>query len=142
MAKGRYSRFQMNFLTRSRIQHYQQLLVPRSQQRILQNVSIIKIVKIQASFDQQHSDNGHIPNRNLELQSENCPQCTVLNLITEVELKEVIFEGNSKTCGLESILTQLLKYCFNNSHVKKPTLNIEDMKNYRPVSIYPKFQNS
>ena len=81
---------------------------------------------------------------------------------TADEVRKLIINSPSKTCDLDPIPTELLKYCldvllvpitqmvylslisgvfpdiFKTSHVmpllKKPSLSKDDMKNYRPVS--------
>ena len=93
--------------------------------------------------------------------------CFLWSPTTEDELKKIISGGNSKTCSLDPIPTQLLKSSLdvllpvlwkivNPSltsavvHVppslkaatvtpllQKPSFNCEDMKNYWPISNFP-----
>ena len=87
------------------------------------------------------------------------------NRISESEVSELILKGNSKSCCLDPIPTKIIKQIvpallplitsiinksLSMSHMpdslkkaavtpllKKPTLNTEDLKNYRPVSNLP-----
>ena len=119
-----------------------------------------KIAKIRESFE--NNDNGLTSS---EYSERNIPDLSVLSPTSELEIKKIIMEGNSKACDLDPIPTQLLKSCIDvllpcickivnaslssarvpsclksatvSPLLKKPSLNKEDMKNYRPVSNLP-----
>lgn len=90
------------------------------------------------------------------------PEMNTLALVTEQELREIVCQSNSKHCSLDPIPTSLVKSCLNTllpvicriinlslqasrvpdvfKHaivtplIKKPSLDKENFKNYRPVS--------
>ena len=93
------------------------------------------------------------------------PELSSLATITEAELRKIIMSSNSKSCHLDPLPTSLLKECLDcliptltrivnlsiASHsfplnlksatvvplLKKPSLDSNDLKNYRPVSNLP-----
>ena len=119
-----------------------------------------KIDKIRQSFDY-----ANVEDEASNSDTQSIPKLTVLNPTSAEELRKVILSGNSKTCHLDPLPTQLLKSSLDvllpvlvrivntslsSAHMpsslksatvtpllKKPTLNHEDLKNYRPVSSLP-----
>ena len=115
-----------------------------------------KILKIRQTFDSNKSEDEY-----LEEESISIPTLALLTPTSEEELRKVISGGNSKSCHLDPLPTQLVKSSLNvllpvlvkivnlslsTAHMpaslkaatvtpllKKPTLNPEDLKNYRPV---------
>ena len=93
------------------------------------------------------------------------PSLNTLSTVTEDEVRKIIMSGNSKSCALDPIPTKLLKTCidcllpsvtkiinasietslfppqFKTASVapvlKKPTLDKDELSNYRPVSNLP-----
>ena len=115
-----------------------------------------KVEKISQTFTTVSS------NASAREETEQVPQISELEIITKEELKKVIISGNSKCCHLDPIPTTLLKECIdlllptltsivNGSLtggefpsalkfatlvplLKKPSLDKEQPRNYRPVS--------
>ena len=118
-----------------------------------------KIAKIRDSFEQNPTCMDSMNNQD---DTQHIQHLTILAPTTEDELRKIICSGNSKTCGLDPLPTQLLKSVLDvllpvlcklvnasltsstvpsslksatvSPLLKKSTLNPEDMKNYRPVS--------
>lgn len=120
-----------------------------------------KIAKIKETFDVEipadSNDNANMDN--------SPPVLSMLAPTSEAELKRIITSGNSKSCSMDPLPTHLLKSnleillptltkIVNTSLssasmpqslksatvtplLKKPSLNGEDLKNYRPVSNLP-----
>ena len=119
-----------------------------------------KIQKIRDTFDMSNNSKRNDTPATVPFETLDCFQT-----ISEDELHKIIMTGNSKSCSLDPIPTTLLKACINtllpvlckivnlslsessfptsfkaatvNPLLKKPTVDPEDMKNYRPVSNLP-----
>ena len=118
-----------------------------------------KIAKIRETFEAEQD--GYVEHASDDTHS--VP--TILSPTTDSELRKVILGGNSKSCQLDPLPTQLLKSSLDTllpvlvkivntslssafiptslksatvtPLLKKPSLNQEDLKNYRPVSNLP-----
>jgi predicted nucleic acid-binding Zn-ribbon protein len=118
-----------------------------------------KIAKIKKSFDSITTVSEHVTNESSP------PVLSTFLPTTDDEVRKIIMDGNSKTCHLDPLPTQLVKtsldvllptltkivnHSLSSATVptslksatvtpllKKSSLNGEDMKNYRPVSNLP-----
>jgi len=120
-----------------------------------------KVAKIRADLDSTHVDTGCLQEHGNPLSP---PRMDALEEITPEEVSKIIQRSPTKSCDLDPLPTRLLKdpivlsslvpyitaiinhsivsasvpQCFKQANIlpylKKPGLDVEDMKNYRPVS--------
>ena len=121
-----------------------------------------KVERIRSDILEKQKDASDKQCQQVEQQSAQPPQMATLPPVTEQEMNKIIRKSNAKCCSLDPIPTTLLKKCldsllpticrimnlslqtskfpkiFKNAIVtpllKKPSLDKENLKNYRPVS--------